>query len=195
MGEVAAGISIPVDGYIAGPNDGPGCGLGVGGERLHIWVFGTPRYDVGLLIYSALASLDGCIENRQGEFAWATPDEEVFRFLNNLERTVGTYLYGRRMYETMVYWETAMTLPDRRRSRTSRGSGEQPKKSSTRGRSRPCRARGRGSRRPSIPQRSGMKATAEGTSPWVGRISPDRRSPPASWINSNSSWFPSSSGR
>jgi dihydrofolate reductase len=68
---------------------------------------------VGILIYSALASLDGCIENRQGEFGWAAPDEEVFRFLNNLERTVGTYLYGRRMYETMVYWETAGTIPDR----------------------------------------------------------------------------------
>ena len=67
---------------------------------------------MGILIYSALASLDGYIENRRGDFEWAAPDEEVFRFLNDLERTVGTYLYGRRMYETMVYWETAETIPD-----------------------------------------------------------------------------------
>ena len=46
MGKVAAGITMSVDGYIAGPNDGPGCGLGEGGERLHYWVFGGPwRYD------------------------------------------------------------------------------------------------------------------------------------------------------
>jgi dihydrofolate reductase len=68
---------------------------------------------VGILIYSALASLDGCIEDRRGDFAWAAPDEEVFRFLNDLERTVGTYLYGRRMYETMVFWERAAADHDR----------------------------------------------------------------------------------
>ena len=58
------------------------------------------------LIYSAIASLDGYVEDVQGKFGWATPDEEVHAFVNDLERPVGTHLYGRRMYETMVYWET-----------------------------------------------------------------------------------------
>jgi dihydrofolate reductase len=57
------------------------------------------------LIYSALTSLDGFIEDVDGAFSWAQPDEEVHAFVNELERSVGTYLYGRRMYETMVYWE------------------------------------------------------------------------------------------
>ena len=59
------------------------------------------------LIYSALASLDGYVEDEAGNFDWAAPDEEVHAFVNDLERTIGTYLYGRRMYETMVFWETA----------------------------------------------------------------------------------------
>jgi len=58
------------------------------------------------LIYSAIASLDGYVEDEQGRFDWAAPDEEVHAFVNDLERSVGTHLYGRRMYETMVYWET-----------------------------------------------------------------------------------------
>jgi dihydrofolate reductase len=58
------------------------------------------------LLYAAIASLDGYVEDEQGEFGWAAPDEEVHAFVNDLERTVGTYLYGRRMYQTMVYWET-----------------------------------------------------------------------------------------
>ena len=57
------------------------------------------------LIYSAIMSLDGFIADESGNFGWAAPDEEVHRFVNDLERPVGTYLYGRRMYETMVYWE------------------------------------------------------------------------------------------
>jgi dihydrofolate reductase len=59
------------------------------------------------LIYSAIASLDGYIEDEQGGFDWAAPDAEVHGFVNDLERPVGTYLYGRRMYETMMFWETA----------------------------------------------------------------------------------------
>jgi dihydrofolate reductase len=59
------------------------------------------------LIYSAIASADGYIEDAGGSFGWAEPDEELFRLVNELERPVGTYLYGRRMYETMRYWETA----------------------------------------------------------------------------------------
>jgi len=58
------------------------------------------------LIYSAISSLDGYTEDRDGKFDWAAPDEEVLRFINNLERAAGTYLYGRRMYETMMVWET-----------------------------------------------------------------------------------------
>ena len=64
------------------------------------------------LIYSAITSLDGYVADGDGNFDWAAPDEEVHRFVNDLERPVGTYLYGRRMYETMVYWETAHTEPD-----------------------------------------------------------------------------------
>jgi len=58
------------------------------------------------LIYSAIASLDGYVEDEQGNFDWVAPDEEVHAFVNDLERPIGTYMYGRRMYETMVYWET-----------------------------------------------------------------------------------------
>src|SRR5205807_554125 len=64
------------------------------------------------LIYSAITSLDGYVADEDGNFDWAAPDEEVHAFVNDLERPVGTYLYGRRMYDTMVYWETAHTLAD-----------------------------------------------------------------------------------
>ncbi len=64
------------------------------------------------LIYSAITSLDGYIEDKEGNFEWGMPDEEVFRFVIELERPVGTYLYGRRMYETMVYWETVQAVAD-----------------------------------------------------------------------------------
>ena len=70
---------------------------------------------VAKLIYSAIASLDGYVADEDGNFDWAAPDEEVHAFVNDLERPVGTYLYGRRMYETMVYWETAHTLADQSR--------------------------------------------------------------------------------
>ena len=62
------------------------------------------------LIYSAIMSLDGYTADADGRFEWAAPDEEVHAFVNELERPVGVYLYGRRMYETMRYWETAHTL-------------------------------------------------------------------------------------
>ena len=61
------------------------------------------------LIYSAIASLDGYVEDEDGGFGWAKPDEEVHAFVNELERPIGAYLYGRRMYETMVFWETVST--------------------------------------------------------------------------------------
>ena len=61
------------------------------------------------LIYSAIASLDGYVADEGGSFDWAAPDEEVHAFINHLERPIGTYLYGRRMYEVMVAWETMDT--------------------------------------------------------------------------------------
>jgi len=68
---------------------------------------------MGKLIYSMLISLDGYIEDEHGRFGWGAPeDEEVHSYINALASSVGTYLYGRRMYETMVYWETAHTIPD-----------------------------------------------------------------------------------
>ena len=58
------------------------------------------------LVYAAIASLDGYVADEEGNFDWAAPDEELHAFVNELERPIGTYLYGRRMYETMVFWET-----------------------------------------------------------------------------------------
>jgi dihydrofolate reductase len=68
---------------------------------------------VAKLIYSSIASLDGYVADEHGNFDWAEPDEEVHAFINDLERPVGTYLYGRRMYETMAGWETDATLAAR----------------------------------------------------------------------------------
>ncbi len=62
---------------------------------------------MGKLIYAPITSLDGFIEDEDGRFDWAAPDEEVHAFVNDLVRPIGIYLYGRRMYETMVFWETA----------------------------------------------------------------------------------------
>lgn len=65
-------------------------------------LFANPK-----LIYSPIALLDGYVEDEQGRFEWAAPSDEVLAFINELERPIGAYLYGRRMYETMVFWETA----------------------------------------------------------------------------------------
>ncbi len=64
------------------------------------------------LIYAAICSLDGYVADEDGDFSWARPDDELHSFVNELERPIGTYLYGRRMYETMVFWETAEVTPD-----------------------------------------------------------------------------------
>lgn len=64
------------------------------------------------LIYAAITSLDLYVEDARGDFSWATPDAEVHAFVNELERPIGTYLYGRRMYETMRSWQTEPSTPD-----------------------------------------------------------------------------------
>jgi dihydrofolate reductase len=64
------------------------------------------------LIYMVIASLDGYIADETGGFDWAAPDEEVHTFVNDLLRPVGAYLYGRRMYDVMVAWETPQTFAD-----------------------------------------------------------------------------------
>jgi dihydrofolate reductase len=66
---------------------------------------------VAKLVYMALASLDGYVEDEAGNFDWCRPDEQVHAFVNDLERPIGTYLYGRRLYDVMVGWETAHTVP------------------------------------------------------------------------------------
>ncbi len=62
------------------------------------------------LIYASNVSLDGCTEDERGGFGWAPPDDDVFAFITDLMRSASTYLYGRRMYETMAVWETDATL-------------------------------------------------------------------------------------
>jgi dihydrofolate reductase len=64
------------------------------------------------LIYTTITSLDGYVADEDGKFDWAMPDEEVHAFVNDLERPIGTHLYGRRLYEVMAGWETMHTLPD-----------------------------------------------------------------------------------
>src|SRR5262249_39780990 len=98
------------------------------------------------LIYSMLTSLDGYTEDEHGRFGWGAPeDEEVHSYINELPSSFGTYLYGRKMYETMAYWETAHTVPDQLQSfSTGRGSGRLPRRSSTPGPWPSRAARGRG---------------------------------------------------
>ena len=108
------------------------------------------------LIYSAVTSLDGFIEDAEGKFGWAAPDDEVHAFVNDLERSVGTYLYGRRMYETMVFWESPPDLAEeptvvQEYAEIWRG----PTRSSTRPRWQRSRARGPVSSVSSTPRRSG----------------------------------------
>lgn len=64
------------------------------------------------LIYASNMSLDGCTEDERGAFDWAPPDDDVFAFITKIMRSAGTYLYGRRMYETMAVWETEPTLAE-----------------------------------------------------------------------------------
>jgi dihydrofolate reductase len=67
---------------------------------------------LGKLIYTAIMSLDGYVADENGNFEWAAPDEKVHGFVNHLDEQIGTHLYGRRMYEVMVAWETVPALAD-----------------------------------------------------------------------------------
>ena len=67
---------------------------------------------MGKLIYSAITSLDGYVADADGGFEWAAPDDEVHAFVNELQRSVGTQLLGRRMYDVLAVWETIDTGPD-----------------------------------------------------------------------------------
>jgi hypothetical protein len=130
------------------------------------------------LIYSMLTSLDGYTEDQHGHFGWGAPEDEVVHsYVNELASSLGTCLYGRRMYETMVYWETAHAIPANRSScSTGRASGGPPKRSSTRGPSPNRGAHGRASRGSSIPTRfGGSRPTPIATSVLTVRNSPHRR--------------------
>ena len=83
------------------------------------------------LIYSAIMSLDGYIADQDGIFDWAAPDEELHTFVNILQRPVGTYLFGRRMYEVMAVWDTLETHNEPPPSRNSRTYGAPLIRSST----------------------------------------------------------------
>lgn len=108
------------------------------------------------LTYSFLVSLDGYVADGDGRFDWAMPDEEVHAFINDLQRPVGTYLYGRRLYETMSCWETDPSMAAQ--SAVMRDFADQWRAaekivySTTCGRSPPIRP---GSNEPSTPTRSG----------------------------------------
>ena len=65
------------------------------------------------LIYAAFTSLDGYVADETGNFDWAELDEEVHAFINSRERQIGTYLFGRKMYETVAVWETPDLIPHR----------------------------------------------------------------------------------
>ena len=108
---------------------------------------------MGKLIYSAITSLDGYVEDTDGNFDWAAPDEEVFTFVNDLERPIGTYLYGRRMYETMAGWETDEFIGDRQPVMVDFAEyGVQRTRSCSPEPWRRYRAQERGSRRRSTPK-------------------------------------------
>jgi dihydrofolate reductase len=89
-------------------DDPPPC-LRVDGEIVEM-VDGDAGAAMARLIYASNMSLDGCAEDERGAFDWAPPDDDVFAFITELMRSAGTYLYGRRMYETMAVWETDSTL-------------------------------------------------------------------------------------
>ena len=64
------------------------------------------------LIYAAITSLDGYVADEQGDFDWSQPDADVHQVVNDLMRSIGTQLYGRRLYEVMLAWETMPTVDE-----------------------------------------------------------------------------------
>jgi dihydrofolate reductase len=84
----------------------------VGDDTDYSSSFDSQEVAVGKLIYSMITSLDGYVSDPDGNFGWGAPAEESHEFINENTRSVGTHLYGRRMYETMVYWETAHSVSD-----------------------------------------------------------------------------------
>src|SRR6266508_3913017 len=100
------------------------------------------------LLYVMNASLDGYIADEDGKFDWGAPGEEFFSFINDLLRPVGTYLYGRRLYELMAVWETDPAA-------AAQSPGRRPTRSCTPGRWRRPPPPGRGSNQTSTPKRSG----------------------------------------
>ena len=113
------------------------------------------------LIYSMTASLDGFIAGRDGEIDWSAPDEELFRFHSRQTRELGVHLCGRRLYETMLYWETAEENPSAAESyssASSRASGRRCRRLSSRGPSRRSRAM-RGWSGTTLPTRSQSSRT------------------------------------
>jgi hypothetical protein len=110
---------------------------------------------VAKLIYVSNVSVDGYIEDEHGSFDWTAPNDEVFAFITNLVRGVGTYLYGRRLYETMAVWETDPALAAQSELRADFANVWQAAdKSSTPGPSGLCRLPRLGSSAVSIPTRS-----------------------------------------
>ncbi len=99
---------------------------------------------MGRLVYSAIGSLDGFVEDASGGFEWAAPDDEVHAFVNEMERGIGTYLYGRGMYETMVAWET-LESEDPVAQEFASACGAPRRRSCSHGRCPRCPAPGRGS--------------------------------------------------
>lgn len=87
-------------------------GEGCKGSKKSSWEMSAKEsLTMAKLIYAAITSLDGYIADKDDKFDWAMPDKEVHAAVNDIERPIGTYLYGRRMYEVMVFWETAQTVP------------------------------------------------------------------------------------
>ena len=146
------------------------------------------------LVYSAITSLDGYVADEDGNFDWTAPDEEVHTFVNDLERSVGTYLYGRRMYEVMVGWE-AMPLDDQpavvRDFAEIWQAADKIVYSKTLETVSSARTRIKRDFDPEAVRQ--MKATAGVTSPWVVPTSPPRRSRPgwstSATCSSRRSWW------
>src|SRR3954469_13221211 len=93
-----------------------------------------------MLIYSMSVSVDGFIADREGAFEWTPPSEELFRFHTALVSELGGYLLGRRLYETMLVWETDPSMRDNELGPRSPTSGARSRRSSSAARSTASRA-------------------------------------------------------